>query len=115
MIIIPLEFTLILIKKTFVSVCRSVADICFVVDSSGSIRDQNVPGQPDNWDRSLRFVSNIVQQLEIGADEVCIYHLNPRSSISYSRILSLYSSVGSENTRQPCAGNSLGRKVHDFV
>ena len=42
----------------YLSVCG--ADIIFVVDSSGSIRDNNVPGGPDNWDLTLQFVSQVI-------------------------------------------------------
>ena len=47
------------------SACAAQADVCFVVDSSGSIRDNNpagaTPGGPtDNWTLLLEFVSEII-------------------------------------------------------
>ena len=53
------------------STCGSVrADIVFVVDSSGSIRDNNPNDESyDNWALMLQFMQNIVDQLSIGEDE----------------------------------------------
>jgi len=43
----------------------------FVLDSSGSIRDQNPDDNSyDNWNRMLQFVSDIIGQLNIGQDGV---------------------------------------------
>ena len=36
--------------------CETPLDVVFVLDSSGSIRDQNLPGQPDNYDQTLNFL-----------------------------------------------------------
>jgi len=48
-----------------------VADIIFVLDSSGSIRDQNpADGSYDNWNKILQFVSDVIGQLNIGTDGV---------------------------------------------
>ena len=45
----------------------SVTDIVFVVDSSGSIRDQNpADGSHDNWALALGFIRDIVEELNIG-------------------------------------------------
>ena len=44
-------------------------DLCFIVDSSGSIRDNNPPGgQPDNWQLQLEFLSRLVDLFTIGPD-----------------------------------------------
>ena len=44
-------------------------DLCFIIDSSGSIRDNNPPsGQPDNWQLQLDFLSNLVDLFSIGTD-----------------------------------------------
>ena len=44
-------------------------DLCFIIDSSGSIRDNNPPGgQPDNWELQLEFLSNLVDLFTIGPD-----------------------------------------------
>lgn len=52
------------------SVC--IADVAFVVDNSGSIRDSQVPGEPDNWDVVVRFLRDLVQLLEVGSDRTRI-------------------------------------------
>ena len=43
-------------------------DLCFVIDSSGSIRDNNVAGQPDNWELQMQFLANLVRAFTIGSD-----------------------------------------------
>ena len=44
-------------------------DLCFIIDSSGSIRDNNPPGgDPDNWQLQLDFLSNLVDLFTIGPD-----------------------------------------------
>jgi hypothetical protein len=46
-----------------------VADIVFVLDSSGSIRDQNpADASYDNWDLILQFVVRVIENLDIGSD-----------------------------------------------
>ena len=45
-------------------------DLCFIIDSSGSIRDNNPPGgTPDNWDLQLRFLSRLVDLFTIGPSD----------------------------------------------
>ncbi len=41
-------------------------DLCFIIDSSGSIRDNNPPGGPDNWLLQLDFLSRLVDVFTIG-------------------------------------------------
>ena len=49
--------------------CQSRVDLCLVIDSSGSIRDNNPPGgQPDNYDLQLEFLANLVRAFSIGQD-----------------------------------------------
>ena len=49
--------------------CEAQVDLCFVIDSSGSIRDNNPPsGQPDNWQLQLEFLVNLVNAFTIGPD-----------------------------------------------
>ena len=49
--------------------CESQVDLCLVIDSSGSIRDNNPPGgQPDNWGLQMRFLTNLVRAFTIGPD-----------------------------------------------
>ena len=44
-------------------------DLCLVIDSSGSIRDNNPPGgSPDNYDLQLEFLGNLVRAFSIGPD-----------------------------------------------
>lgn len=51
--------------------CSSaVADIVFVLDTSGSIRDANPKdGSTDNWQRMLSFLIELVDELEISAEK----------------------------------------------
>ena len=49
-----------------------VADVAFVIDDSGSIRDANIPGQTDNWDSVKNFIIRIVSRLNIGSTGVRI-------------------------------------------
>ena len=49
--------------------CEVQVDLCFIIDSSGSIRDNNPPGgQPDNWELQLEFLSRLVDLFTIGPD-----------------------------------------------
>ena len=49
--------------------CESQVDLCLVIDSSGSIRDNNPPGgSPDNYDLQLEFLANLVRAFSIGQD-----------------------------------------------
>ena len=40
-------------------------DICFVIDSSGSIRDNQDPNKQDNWLTVLQFVNQIIKDQKI--------------------------------------------------
>ena len=56
-----------------VPVCRAKLDLCLLVDSSGSIRDNNPPGgSPDNWQLQLEFLADLVEAFPIGQDETRI-------------------------------------------
>merc|ERR1712012_319529 len=45
----------------------TVSDIVFILDSSGSIRDANPSdGSYDNWDLALTFISNFVNEFNLG-------------------------------------------------
>ena len=47
--------------------CDAQVDLCFIIDSSGSIRDNNPPGgQPDNWELQLDFLARLVDLFTIG-------------------------------------------------
>jgi len=46
-----------------------VADVVFVVDSSGSIRDANpADGSYDNWDIIIGFIHAMIDHFDIGFD-----------------------------------------------
>lgn len=42
-----------------------VADIVFVIDNSGSIRDNDPPGG-NNWLLILNFIKSVIQMLDVG-------------------------------------------------
>lgn len=49
--------------------CQAQVDLCFIIDSSGSIRDNNPPGGvPDNWQLVLEFVSSVSSAFNVGPD-----------------------------------------------
>lgn len=53
--------------KFNIPACQSAADIVFVVDSSGSIRDANpADNSYDNWELILNFINSIIDRLDIG-------------------------------------------------
>ena len=50
--------------------CSTELDLCLIIDSSGSIRDNNPPGgSPDNWQLQLEFIANLVAGFSVGQDE----------------------------------------------
>ncbi len=53
--------------------CSQQADICLVIDSSGSIRDANPrDGSYDNWQLLLRFLAGLVDYFDVGLDDTRI-------------------------------------------
>ena len=49
--------------------CEAKLDLCLIIDSSGSIRDNNPSsGNPDNWALQLDFLANVVASFPIGPD-----------------------------------------------
>ena len=54
--------------------CRLQRDVVLVVDSSGSIREKNVPGEGDNWEKLLSFLVDVVDRLDIGEDKVLLQY-----------------------------------------
>ena len=69
-------------------------DLCLVIDSSGSIRDYNPPsGHPDNWAIQLRFLSDLIADLDVSQDKTRIAALvfSETSSLVFS--LDRYNSV----------------------
>lgn len=60
-----------IIFKTDNNVCGTLrADVVFVVDSSGSIRDNQIEGEPDNYQTMIDFMDSIVDDFTIGPDDV---------------------------------------------
>jgi len=54
-------------KKRVLGVAVCVADIAFVIDNSGSIRDNDLPGG-NNWQLIIDFVKSIIDTFTIGSD-----------------------------------------------
>jgi len=64
-------------------IAACVADIAFVIDNSGSIRDNDPPGG-NNWNLILDFVKSIIDVFDVGQDAtrfaavdfgtICIYN-----------------------------------------
>ena len=49
--------------------CAVQVDLCFVIDSSGSIRDNNPPDRTyDNYELQLQFLTALVSAFTIGSD-----------------------------------------------
>ncbi len=49
--------------------CEAQVDLCFIIDSSGSIRDNNPrDGSYDNWELQQAFLSALVEVFTIGLD-----------------------------------------------
>ena len=69
-------------------------DLVFVLDSSGSIRDQNDDGQPDNYDLMLQFMANIVDDLDIGPEATQV------GLVRFSDIGELMFPLGRYSTKQ---------------
>ena len=59
-------------SNTVANTCATqVADVVFAVDSSGSIRDNNPADVSyDNWNKILKFISDVIDELNIGTDGV---------------------------------------------
>jgi len=50
------------------SISECLADVVFVIDESGSIRDSNVAGQRDNYDLLKDFTVGVISQLRANVD-----------------------------------------------
>ena len=51
----------------FCTVCETRVDLCFLIDSSGSIRDNNPrDGSSDNWTLQLEFLARLVDGFTVG-------------------------------------------------
>ena len=50
--------------------CSTKLDLCLIIDSSGSIRDNNPPGgSPDNWELELEFIANLAAGFSVRQDD----------------------------------------------
>jgi len=57
-----------------------------LVDSSGSVRDNQQPGTPDNWNLTLSFVKDVIQQgTRIGRhyDRVAVIEFSSLATLSF--------------------------------
>ena len=54
-----------------VVVAACIADIAFVIDNSGSIRDNQLVGE-DNWQLIIDFVKSIIDMFTVGSDHARI-------------------------------------------
>ncbi len=79
--------------------CDKKTDLVFVVDSSGSIQDKNPPDNSfDNWELTLQFIANFINQLNIGIDDVRVglvrsvtkLYIHYSFSFEYSEMLYYY-------------------------
>ena len=55
----------------FVAFAACVADLAFVIDNSGSIRDSDPPGG-NNWQLIIDFVKSIIGVLTVAPDAIRI-------------------------------------------
>ena len=63
--LIKVEFSFFKIEPT----CEVQVDLCFIIDSSGSIRDNNPDhGRWDNWGLQLDFLAQLIDLFTIGPD-----------------------------------------------
>ena len=52
------------------STCQTKVDLCLIIDSSGSVRDNNpLDGSHDNWQLQLEFFSNLLKNFTIGQND----------------------------------------------
>jgi len=51
------------VRTLMLAVC--LMDVALVIDHSGSIRDNNKPGGPDNWGQVIEFVKAVVRKLKV--------------------------------------------------
>ena len=75
----------------FVAVCQTVADITFVIDSSGSINYNN----PNNWDTLLNFIVLITAELKIGPNDVHVAVVRFSDTVDVQWKLDRYTDVAS--------------------
>ena len=74
--------------------CATKVDLCLIIDSSGSIRDNNPTDRSyDNWDLQLRFLSELVASFSVGFDETRIGAIVFSEQVRLVFALDTYNSV----------------------
>ena len=69
-------------------------DLCLIIDSSGSIRDNNPPGgTTDNWDLQLNFLAYLVGAFSIGSDATRVGAIVFSERVRLAFTLDRYTSV----------------------
>ena len=69
-------------------------DMCLIIDSSGSIRDHNPRGGPDNWDTQLDFLSDLVGNFTVGPDATRVGAVVFSEQVKLEFPLDRYTTVG---------------------
>ena len=75
-------------------VCNVKVDMCLIIDSSGSIRDHNPRGGPDNWDTQLDFLSDLVGDFTVGPDATRVGAVVFSEQVRLQFPLDRYTTVG---------------------
>ncbi len=79
--------------------CESQVDLCFVIDSSGSIRDNNPSdGSYDNYNLQLEFLTNLVRAFSIGPDATRVGAILFSEQVILQFALDTYDTAGDIST-----------------
>ena len=73
--------------------CEAKLDLCLIIDSSGSVRDNNPLDGSDNWQLQLEFFSNLLEGFSIGQNDTRV------AAIVFSEQVDL--GVPTEQVQQP--------------
>ena len=78
--------------------CASRVDLCFIIDSSGSIRDNNPPDRSyDNYELQLQFLISLVSAFTIGPDETRVGAILFSEQVSLEFTLSTFDAANDIN------------------
>ncbi len=78
--------------------CEAQVDLCFIIDSSGSIRDNNPPDRSyDNYELQLQFLTTLVNAFTIGLDATRVGAILFSEQVSLEFTLSTYDSANDIN------------------
>ena len=72
--------------------CETPVDLCFVIDSSGSIRDSN-QGTIDNWQLQLDFLASVARAFTIGPDATHVGAIVFSEDATFEFSLSQYDNI----------------------